>query len=331
MSQVKCKFEIKGSGAYLPPREVSAEEIAKKANVSVDWVLKSAGVETRYFADDETIASMAIKAIKIAMEKAQLGFEDIDLLIAAGGTPDQPIPHNSALIHQELNLPKNVTPYDVHGTCLSFSHALLIAASFLHSGIYRNIIIVSSEKPSVTLNYAWPESAALFGDGAVAFVVSQTNEEKGWVFSEYETYSEAAKLAEIPAGGSRHHPKFVKDDQSDKYLFKMEGQKIYKVASQYMPDFYSSVFIKHKISHADLKMVIPHQASALALQLMRNKLEIPKEKFHINVHKYGNLVAASIPMSIHELIENKTLVSGDSALLLSTAAGLTIGAMFIKF
>jgi 3-oxoacyl-[acyl-carrier-protein] synthase III len=331
MSQVKCKFEIKATGAYLPPRKVTAEEIAKKANVSLEWLLKSAGVETRYFADDETIASMAAKAITNAMEKTDLKYEDIDLLIAAGGTPDQPIPHNSALIHHELNLPKNIVPYDIHATCLSFPQALLVAASFLHSGIYRNIIIVSSEKPSIGLNYAWAESAALFGDGAVAFVLSQTDKEKGWIFSEYETYSEAVHLAEIPAGGTRFHPIQDTDNQMDKYLFKMEGQKIYKAASLYMPAFYASVLAKHRLDHDNLKMIVPHQASVLALNLMRNKLEIPQDKFHINVHKYGNLVGASIPMSIHELLENKTLVEGDRALLLSTAAGLTLGATVLKF
>jgi 3-oxoacyl-[acyl-carrier-protein] synthase-3 len=331
MSLVKCKFKIEASGIYLPPKKVTAEEIAKKANVSTEWLLKSAGVETRYFAENETIASMAAKAIKNAIEKTHLKYEDIDLLIAAGGTPDQPIPHNSALIHNELKLPKNVTPFDINGTCLSFGHAIQVAASLLQNRIHKNIIIVSSEKPSIGLNYNWPESAALFGDGAVAFILSETDEECGWMFSEYETYSEAVHLAEIPAGGTRVHPKEISDSGSEQFLFKMEGQQIYKTASFYLPEFYSNTLKKNHFTIDSFKMVVPHQASVLALNLMRNKLNIPAEKFHINVHKYGNLVAASIPMSLHELLENKTLVKGDKALLMSTAAGLTLGSMGLQF
>lgn len=330
MSELKCAFKIVGSGYYLPPKKVTAEEVSQKSGVSIEWLRNSAGVETRYHAENETIASMAAKAIKNAMAKANLKFEDIDLLIAAGGTPDQPIPHNSALIHEELKLPKNVTPFDVNGTCLSFVHALQVAGSFLQAGLYKNIIIVSSEKPSVGLNYKWPESAALFGDGAVAFVLSQTNEKKGLLFSQYETYSDAVHLAEIPAGGTRVHPKEISDMNDERFLFKMEGQQIYKAASLYLPAFLENCMQKNQMSFDDFKMVVPHQASVLALSLMRKKLNIPAEKFHINVQKYGNLVAASIPMSLHELMESKALVDGDKALLLSTAAGLTIGAMGIQ-
>lgn len=330
MSELKCSFKIVSSGSYLPPKKVTVEEVSQKSGVSIEWLRNSAGVETRYHAENETIASMAAKAIKNAMAKTDLKFEDINLLIAAGGTPDQPIPHNSALIHEELKLPKNITPFDVNGTCLSFVHALQVAASFLQAGLYKNIIIVSSEKPSVGLNYKWPESAALFGDGAVAFILSQTDEKKGLLFSQYETYSEAVHLAEIPAGGTRIHPNEISDGNDERFLFKMEGQQIYKVASQYLPSFLENCLTDNKMQIEDFKMVVPHQASVLALTLMRKKLKIPVEKFHINVHKYGNLVAASIPMCLHELMENKVIVEDDSVLLLSTAAGLTIGALGIK-
>lgn len=327
---VKCKFKVEASGFYLPPKKVSAQEIALKANVSTEWLLKSAGVEIRYFAEDETIASMAAKAIKNALDNSGLSYDDIGLLISAGGTPDQPIPHNSALIHHELQFPKSITPLDVNGTCLSFVHALEIAASLLENKLHKKIIVVSAEKPSAGLNYKWPESAALFGDGAVAFILSQTTEDKGLIFSHFETYSEAVHLAEIPAGGTRFPPKDVDDNKSERFLFKMEGQKIYKTASLYLPTFISKVFETNRCSHDDFKMIVPHQASVLALNLMRSKLNIPSEKFHINVHKYGNLVAASIPMSLHELLQNGKITQGDKVLMLSTAAGLTIGAMGIQ-
>jgi len=330
MSSLLCAFEIESSGCYLPPKKVSYTDIAVLTGSDPAWILKATGVENRYYAEDETIASMAAKAIQNAMAKSSLKFEDITLLIAAGGTPDQPIPHNSALIHKELNLPNSITPFDVNGTCLSFVHALQIAASLINSGMHKNIIIVSSEKPSIGLNYKWPESAALFGDGAVAFIISKTDKQKGILFSNFETYSSAVHLAEIPAGGTRVHPKNILNQDSDQFLFKMEGQQIYKAASLYLPAFFDKCLTTNQVAVSDFKMIIPHQASVLALTLIRNKLNIPDEKYHINVNKYGNLVGASLPMSLHELIENKTLVEGDKTLLLATAAGLTIGAMGIQ-
>lgn len=325
-------LKIKGSGHYLPPHRVSALEMSEKLGVSLDWLSKCAGVEYRYFAGEETIASMGAKAITLAMEKAQITPQEVDLLIAAGSTPDQPVPHNSAFIHQELKFPPHVTPFDVDGTCLSFVHALIVAKGLLLTGHYRNIVIVSSEKPSVGLNYRWAESAALFGDGAVALVVAADEgaKEKGPLAWDFATYSEAVHLAEIPAGGTRYPTRSMDSVANEQFLFKMEGLHIYKKASQYLPDFFKGFLQRQNLTLDDFKMVVPHQASVLALNLMRDKLRISKDKFHINVQKYGNLVAASIPMGLHELMENKTLVTGDKVLFLSTAAGLTIGAMVFE-
>lgn len=327
---IKCPFRIVSSGSYLPQTKITAKELSLTLNVSESWILKSTGVETRYFAGTESIASMAAKAIENAMKKSGLKYEDIDLLIAASGTPDQPIPHNSALIHHELKLPKNITPFDVNGTCLSFSHALMVAAGFLNAKLYKNIIVVSSEKPSVGLNNACPESAALFGDGAVAFIITSSDKDQGLMFSDFETYNEGVHLTQIQAGGTRFHPKDMDSLNSEHFLFKMEGQKIYKLASLYLQSFLKESLTNSNSELSDFKIIVPHQASLLALNIMQSKLGIPKEKFYINVNRYGNLVAASIPMSLHELMENKTIVEGDQVLLLSTAAGLTLGCMGIK-
>ncbi|MEE2671602.1 MAG: 3-oxoacyl-[acyl-carrier-protein] synthase III C-terminal domain-containing protein [Bdellovibrionota bacterium] len=327
---VSCGFSILGSGSYLPENAISAALIAEKMNVSVKWVLGKTGVETRYFAENETIASMAAKAVNKALENAGMIASDIDLLIAAGGTPDQPIPHNSALIHKELDFPNTVTPLDVDATCMSFIQATKIAASLLENKIYKNIVVVSAEKPSVGLDYNWPESAALLGDGAVAFIFGSSEKSSGMLFSEFTTINEGVHLAEIPAGGTRIPPKGIDSTHSDQFLFKMEGQKIYKLASKYLPDFFENVFNKQKCSFDDFKMVVPHQASLMGLGLMRRKLGIPKEKYYINVQNYGNLVAASVPMALHELLHDKKVQKGDDIMLACTAAGLTLGVLGLR-
>lgn len=323
--KIACKFKITGLGSYLPSNEVDAKTLSQKMNVSEEWVLKGTGVKKRYFSENETIAQMGAKAVRKALDNSSIKLEDISLLIAASATPDQPIPHNSALIHAELDFPKTITPFDLDATCLSFSHALIVASSLIQSGLHKNIIIVSSERPSVGLNYNWPESAALFGDGAVAIIISKTEEEKGLVFADFETFNQGVHLAEIKAGGTSFHPKNMSDLNHEDFLFKMEGQKIYKMASLYLPDFFAKSLQKNSIWLDKVKMVIPHQASMLALSIMQSKLDIPKEKFYINVHEYGNLVGASVPMSLHDLLRDKKIEDGDLVLLLSTAAGLTLG------
>ena len=324
------RFKIQASGSYLPARAVSAKEMEQYLAVDERWILKKTGVENRYFSDDENQAVMAAKAINKALETSPIPLEEIDLLISASGTPDQPIPHNSALIHKELNLPASITPLDVNATCLSFVQALKVAASLLETKTYKNIIIVSSERPSVGLNYDSPESAALLGDGAVAFIISQSEDEQGAMFTEFETYSEFVHATEIAAGGTRLHPNKMDSNESKKYLFDMNGTKVFKVTSKLFPGFYSKNMSKHDVHISDFKYIIPHQASMMGLRLMQKKLEFPEEKFYINLQKYGNLVAGSIPMALHELIESKSLKENDKVLLLATAAGLTFGMMGIQ-
>ena len=324
------KFEILSSGSYLPSQKVGVEELAKKTNKSVEWIMGKSGVETRYFAGDESLASMGAKAVNKALENCSFSLNEIDLLIAAGGTPDQPIPHNSALIHKELSFPSHITPLDVDATCLSFVQALKIAAGLIHSGLNKNVIIVSSEKSSVGLNYDEPESSTLLGDGAVAFIIGKTDKEKGLIFSEFETYNEGVHLAEITGGGTRFHTSTFRDTQCSDFLFKMNGHKIYKMASQYLPNFFNNGLSKNGLKLEDIDYVVPHQASLMGLRLMCKKLEIPEEKFHINIEKYGNLVGASVPMTLHELLEMEKLKKGDKALLLCSAAGLTLGMMGLQ-
>lgn len=321
----KLKFKFISSGRYLPQKVVTAKEMASLTQVDEEWILKKTGVQTRYVAEGENQAQMGAKAVLAALKNSSVKVEDIDLLISASGTPDQPIPHNSALIHKELNFPSSVVAIDVGATCLSFVQALQVAASFLTTEVYRHIIIVSSEKPSVGLNLAEPESAALFGDGAVAFILSRSENEEGFMFSEFETHNEFVHATEIPAGGTRLHPKDVGSSESSQFLFSMDGAKVFKVTSKLFPSFFERNLQKHRLSLDQFTYIVPHQASLLGLRLMQQKLEIPEEKFVINIQRYGNLVGASIPMALHDLLEEKRLREGDQVLILATAAGLTFG------
>ncbi|MDP7033932.1 MAG: 3-oxoacyl-[acyl-carrier-protein] synthase III C-terminal domain-containing protein [Planctomycetota bacterium] len=327
MNDRKQGLRLIASGSYLPSRVVSAQEAQEGMEVDERWILKKTGVQTRHFAGDETIASMAATAVREALEQSSVGLEEIDLLIAAGGTPDQPVPHNASLIHAELGFPSHIMPLDVGATCLSFVAALQLVAPGIASGSVRHALIVSSEKPSVGLNDRWPESAALLGDGAVAFVVGPAEGEEGILFSRFETHSEGVHLAEIPAGGTRLHPKFIEDPQDERYLFKMDGKGIYRLASQLLPDFMVSTFQQAQMTLDQFALVVPHQASMLALRIIRDKLGIPRDRFFINIESVGNLVAASIPMALHEAIGEKRFDRGDRILLLGTGAGLTLGTM----
>jgi 3-oxoacyl-[acyl-carrier-protein] synthase-3 len=324
------KFKILSSGAYLPKRCVTSAELQERMSVSQKWIEEKTGVVTRYHAEDESIASMASKAVTIAMARTNLTYKDIDLIIAAGGTPDQPIPHNSGLIHKELDLPSTVTAFDVNATCLSFVQALKVSAAFLSTGTYRKIIIVSSEKPSVGLDYESPESAALLGDGAVAFVLESTEEDKGILFSEFTTHSDAIHLTEIPAGGTRVHPKYIKKGEEQQLLFNMDGKAIFKKTSQLFPSFVKETMKKHDFKMEEFQQFIPHQASMLGLKIMEKKLNLPKGKLFVNIQKYGNLVGASIPMGIHEAMKENKIIEGDKFLILATAAGLTLGICAVK-
>ncbi|TCS96855.1 beta-ketoacyl-ACP synthase III [Hazenella coriacea] len=334
------RVQIMGVGKYLPRSVVTAEEIDEKLGTRKGWVAKKAGVLTRHFADGETASQMGAAAAREALTKAGLSLSDIDCIVCASGTMEQAIPCTASLIYSELDPTHTGIPaFDINSTCLSFVTAFDHLSYLITAGRYRQILIVSTEIASVGLDWTQKESSALFGDGAAAVVLGPTpqGEKSAILSSRMETYSQGAHLSEIRGGGTKHHPRKygAELDMSD-FLFDMDGEAIFRLSARYLPEFIKRLLSKDaigtpRLSLNEVDLVIPHQASMMAMRLMQRRLGISKKQMFIFAQNHGNTIASSIPIGIYEAIEQGQIQRGDTVMLLGTSAGLSLGGLVFVY
>jgi 3-oxoacyl-[acyl-carrier-protein] synthase III len=329
------RVRILGTGKYMPSRIVTDEEMDVLLKTPPGWVRKTTDVTVRHFAaDHETASYMGARAAEAALKEAGLSFADIDCLVCTSGTREQALPGTAALIQLALGEEMSGVPsFDIDATCLSFLAGLDLMSYLVEAGRYRRVLLVSSEIASVGLNWQEKESAALFGDGAAAAIIGSSGEkdESRIIGSSIRTYSKGARFSEIRGGGTRIHPREHSAGTEGDFLFHMNGQAIFKMASQLLPGFVDEMLAPSGLRMKDFKAVIPHQGSAMAMRLMRKKLGISEEQLMYITPNHGNTIAASIPMGLHEAIRQGKVRRGDRVLLLGTAAGLSLGGMSLVY
>ncbi|GAA3406390.1 beta-ketoacyl-ACP synthase III [Paenibacillus hodogayensis] len=328
------KVKIIGTGKYMPKRCVSDVEMDAVLGVPEGWVRRKTNVVQRYFIEDETASEMGAKAAYAALEAAGLEFADIDCLVCASGTMEQPIPCTAVLIQEAMGQQHSGVPaFDVNSTCLSFIAGLDVMSYLVHAGRYRHVLLVSTEVASKGLNWGQKESAALFGDGAAAVIIGPSGEKElsQIVYAGMETFSAGAHMSEIRGGGSARHASAYTAESRDHYLFDMQGDALYRMASQKLPPFLSRLLAGAGCGLDEIRLVIPHQGSVMAMRLLARKLGIPDERMLCITEEHGNTIAASIPMGIHEAIRLERIRRGDRVLLLGTSAGLTLGGVVLDY
>lgn len=333
-------FKILGSGTFRPDREVASVEIDDRLNRRRGWVENKSGVKSRRYAgDSDTTVSMAANAARAAFENAgwsKVLAGDIDCIISASGTVEQAIPCTASLVQKALNLSHmNIPCFDINSTCLSFLTALDNASALMAVGRYRRILLVSSDIPSLGLNWDHMESSLIFGDGAAAMIIEQSSVGfsasatiKG---SHMETYSAAANVCQVQAGGTKFHPSKQNGDLSALALFEMDGKAAYKVTAANIDGFLATLFAGTGLQMKDIDLVIPHQASLLAMQHIRKKLKIPQDKLVDIFADHGNQIAASIPTAFHIARTDGRVKPGDNVLLIGTGAGISLAGMILQF
>lgn len=324
--------KILGTGKYMPKRIVTAQEMDELLGVPAGWVEKKSDVKRRHFVEDETASQMGALAAQEALKQAGLEFGDIDCLVCTSGTMEQPIPSTASLIQRAMGQEHSGVPsFDINSTCLSFLTGLDVMSYMVTSGRYRRILLVATEIASVGLNWAHKESAALFGDGAAAVVIGSAEEHESSriVCSAMQTYSQGAHLSQIRGGGTGA-PALTEQDE-EAFLFEMDGQGIYKMASRILPGFVASLLKLASCAMKDIQVVIPHQGSAMAMRLICRKLGISQEQLMFITPTHGNTIAASIPMGLHEAIREERVRRGSRVMLLGTSAGLSVGGMILDY
>ncbi|NGZ76304.1 beta-ketoacyl-ACP synthase III [Saccharibacillus alkalitolerans] len=326
--------KITGTGRYLPGGGIAAEEIDRRLGTEPGWVMRKTSVANRHFAGDETASEMGARAAREALDAAGLAFADIDCLVCASGTAEQPIPCTAALIQRAMGEENSGVPcFDINSTCLSFVTALDVMSYLIEAGRYRRILIVSSEIASKGLDWTNKESAALFGDGAAAAVAERTPEGEASriLQARMTTHSAGAAHSEIRGGGSGLPASLYREETAADYLFSMDGEAIFRQASRLLPAFMDGLLGPAGLSMSDFKLVVPHQGSVMAMKLLQRKLGISEEQMLYIAPHYGNVIAASIPLGLDMAAREGRVKRGDRVLLLGTSAGLSLGGVALVY
>ena len=292
---------------------------------------RSSGVRSRHVVQHETVIDMAAAAARQAIARAGIAAQDIDCIIASGALAHQPIPTSAVLIQRALRLQASGIPaFDVNATCLSFLAALDLAGSLITAGRYRAILVTAADMPSHGTRPEQPEIKAMFGDGAAAAVLKVSERPgQGVVALRMETYSEGAEACTLRAGGTGLSPHGALKTFLDATWFEW-SPLAYRVSARYMPGFFDRLLGAAGVTLDDIDLVVPHQASAHALHLMRRRLGVPSEKLVDLLAERGNQVSASISSMLDYALTSGRAKKGDLILLIGTAAGITLGGAVIR-
>lgn len=286
--------------------------------------------QVRYrISEGENQISLAVSACEKALKNANITINDIDCIVSASAVGIQPIPCTAALIHEKIAKGTSIPALDINTTCTSFITALDTMSYLVEAGRYERVLIVSCDVASIALNPKQKESFQLFSDGAAAFVIEKTEKEIGVIDAIQKTWSEGAHSTEIRGGLSNFHPKNYSEITKEEYMFDMNGKTVLSLSISKIPELMKNFLKNNGMKVSDIDMTVPHQAS-VAMPLIMQKLGIEKDKFLDEVKEFGNMVSASVPITLVHGLENGKIKSGNTILLIGTAAGLTTNMMLIK-
>jgi len=307
--------KIKGLGMYVPPRVLTNEDLEKFLDTSDEWITTRTGIKERRIAEEwEKASDIALPAAKEAIQDANLTPEDIEAVIVATSTPDMIFPSTAAFLSDKLGC-KNPMAFDISAACSGFIYGLTIASSFVKAGQFKNVLLVGAEVFSHLIDWTDRSTAVIFGDGAGAVVVGQSDDESDILSSVMA--SDGSKWFAL------HSPVGEK--------LRMKGKETFKLAIKSMEKASLEALKKAGIKLEDIKLVIPHQANIRIINALAEKMGIPKEKVFSNIDKYGNTSAASIPIAMYEAYKQGKIKRGDYILLTAFGGGLTWGAMVLRF
>ncbi|RRJ94635.1 ketoacyl-ACP synthase III [Opitutaceae bacterium TAV4] len=323
-------FAILGTGSFAPAKVLTNEELSTRVDTSDEWIVTRTGIRSRHIASEtETTSYMATKAAEVALASAGLTPAQIDLLIVATCTPDQPIPSTASFVQTRLGLPETTACVDINAACTGFIYALDMAWAMLASGRYRHALIIGSERLSTSVDWTDRTTCVLFGDGAGAAVLgpSPAGSSAQIIGARLGAIPGTAGLLTIPGGGSScptvtaETPRFIQ----------MKGREVFKYAVRGMQDSARVLLQQHDIHPADIACVIPHQANLRIIEAIAQYLEFPLDRFYLNLDRYGNTSAASIPIALDEARRAGRLRPGEISLLVAFGAGLTCGSALVRW
>ena len=326
----KINAVITGIGGYVPDYVLNNEELSRMVDTSDEWIMTRVGIKERHILTEEGLGTsyMARKAAKQLIKKTGVDPDTIDALIVTTTTPDYKFPSTASIVLGKLGL-KNAFAFDLEAACCGFLYTLDMAASMIQSGRYKKIIVIGADKMSSLVDYQDRATCVLFGDGAGAVLVEATEEEGVGVQNSYlRTDGKGLPFLHMKAGGSVCPASHFTVDHRLHYLYQ-EGRTVFRYAVTDMSDDVATIMERNGLSADDVKWVVPHEANLRIIEAVTKRVGIPMEKVMVNIQRYGNTSAATIPLALWDY--EKELKKGDNIVFTAFGAGFVHGASFHKW
>ena len=320
---------IIGLGHYLPKRKLTNFDLEKLVDTTDEWIFTRTGIRERRIAElGEKNSDLAIKAAREALKNAHLDPSKLDLIIVSTISPDSNFPSVSCLVQKALHA-KKAAAFDLGAACSGFLYAITTAKQFIKSGLYKNALVIASEKITNLLDWNDRSTCVLFGDGAGACVLAPVDGNRGIVSDYLHAQGQFGHLMSVVA--EERKPIDQKNNVTRLPFVVMQGKEIFKVAVHSMAEAVSTVVKQAQLELSDIDCVIPHQANDRIISAVAKKLNIPKEKIFINIDRYGNMSAASIAVALYEAVEQKRIKKGRYVVLVAFGAGLVSAANVVRW
>ncbi len=318
---------IRSTGAYLPERVLTNQDLEKMVDTTDEWIFQRSGIkERRIAADNETTGTMAIAAARVAMERGGVAPGDIDGVIVATTTPDKTFPSVAVKVQAELGIPVCLA-FDVQAVCTGFVYALSVADSFIQTGKSKRILVVGAEKMSSIVDWEDRTTCVLFADGAGAAIV-EAGEGTG------ELTDRGILSTHLYANGAQRDLLYTDGGTSttgESGHVVMHGREVFKYAVQYMADVVNEALEENNLRAEDIDWLVPHQANSRIIESTAKKLKLSMDKVVMTVERHGNTSAASIPLALHEAVSDGRIKEGDLILIEGMGGGLTWGSALVRF
>ncbi len=323
------KAAITGIGSYIPEYILTNDELSKMMDTNDEWIMTRIGIKERHILKEEGEGTsfMAVKAVNQLLKKTNTKAEEIDLVICGTVTPDHVFPATANIIADKVGI-KNAFGFDINAGCSGFLYSLATASRYVESGMYKKVIVVGADKMSSIVDYTDRSIAPIFGDGAGAVLLEPSYDDNGVIDMILESDGVGRHHLHQKAGGSVKPPSHQSIDAREHYIYQ-EGQPVFKWAVSKMADVSVEMMEKHKLSSDDIRYLVPHQANMRIISATARRMGLAPEKVMINIAKYGNTTAATLPLCLADY--EHELRKGDNLILSTFGAGFTWGAIYVKW
>ncbi|MFS0727801.1 beta-ketoacyl-ACP synthase III [Paenibacillus sp. 1P07SE] len=321
---------ILGTGKYVPERVLTNQELEQMVETNDEWIVSRTGIrERRLAAPEQATSDLALEASAAALQAAGIAAEDLDLIIVATITPDMFFPSTACILQDKLGASK-AAAFDLSAACSGFIYGLATASSMIASGMYRHALVVGAECLSRITDFTDRNTCILFGDGAGAVVIGPVPEGRGFRAFELGADGAGGDLLKVCGGGSRV-PASERSIGERQHFIQMAGSEVFKFAVRIMGNAAEEALRKAGMGKEDIDLLVPHQANIRIIQSALNRLQLPEDKCMVNLDKYGNVSAGSIPIALAEAVEEGRIKEGNTVVMVGFGGGLTWGASVLTW